>query len=129
LTLYLRGRDLDVTVLTANLGTTPSSAKMRGADRMTSHGPVKAKVAVWVLGVEAATPSGCVDSLAIRLGGRLPDLSQLPGVEEAFLDMFVTFEPGKDAGSETELEWNSGALQQLAGAKIPLLITFAVVGL
>ena len=96
---------------------------------MTSHGPVKAKVGVWALGVEAATPSACVDSLAIRLGGRLPDLSQLPGVEEAFLDIFVTFEVGKDPGSEIELEWDSGALQQLAGAKIPLLITFAVVGL
>jgi hypothetical protein len=102
---------------------------MRGEERRTSRGPVKAKVGVWALGAEGASPSACVDALALRLGGQLPDLSQLPEVEEAFFDMFVTFELGKSPGSERTLEWEARALQQLAGAKIPLLVTFAVVGL
>ena len=63
------------------------------------------------------------------LGGHLPDLSNLPGVGDGFLDMLVTFEPGKSPGSEVQLDWEPAALEELARSKVPLVITFAVIGL
>lgn len=90
---------------------------------------METKVSVWHVKVTAGSPTECVSALVTRFGDRLPDLSRLPGVEDAFLDMFVTFEPGKDEGTEMRVEWDSTALRQLAECGLPLEVTFAVVGL
>jgi Domain of unknown function (DUF4279) len=128
--LYLRGERLDPVALTALLGVTPTSTRTRGQTRALRSGhSVETKVSVWHVKVTAGSPTECVSALVTRFGDRLPDLSRLPGVEDAFLDMFVTFEPGKDEGTEMRVEWDSTALRQLAECGLPLEVTFAVVGL
>jgi len=42
--------------------------------------------------------------------------------------VFVTFELGKDPGTEVTLHWEPAALARLAECRLPLVITFAVVG-
>jgi hypothetical protein len=130
LDLYLRGEQLDPTALTALLGVTPSDTRTRGHTRVLSSGKsVVTTVGVWKLKVRAGSPTECVNALAARFGGRVPDLSHLPGVEAGFLDMFVSFEPGRGPGSEVLVKWEPIALRQLAESGLPLQITFAVVGL
>jgi hypothetical protein len=102
---------------------------VRGEERKSKSGAsVKTKVGFWTLSAFGASPSESVASLASLFGGHLPDLSSLPGVEEAYLDRFVTFEPGKDQGSEVRFDWEPTSLQELARSKLPLVITFAVIG-
>ena len=130
LVLYLRGKELDVSLLTSILGTTPTDSRMRGEERRSKTGvSVKTKVGFWSLSAFGASPSESVASMARAFGGQLRDLSSLPGVEEAYFDMFVTFEPGENTGSEVNLDWEPDALQELARSKLPLVITFAVIGL
>jgi hypothetical protein len=128
LALYLRGEQLDPTALTALLEVTPSTTRTRGQTRVLSSGQsVVTKIGVWHLKVRAGSPTECVSALASRFGGRLPDLSRLPGVEDAFLDMLVLFDPDKNQGSDVRVEWAPAALRQLAECGLPLQITFGVV--
>ena len=129
LDLILRGEQLDPASVSALLGVTPTRTRTRGERKVTRSGrPYETKVSVWRLKAEGATPGACVAALASRFGGRVPELLRLPGVEDAFLDLFVTFEPGRGEGDEVRLEWEPAALEQLARFQLPLLITFAVVG-
>jgi Domain of unknown function (DUF4279) len=128
LDLYLNGEQLDPVALSALLGVTPSETRTRGQTRVLRSGhSVVAKLGVWHLNAKGRSPSECVSALVTRFGGRLPDLSHLPGVEDAYLDMFVTFEPGKDEGTEVRLDWEPVALRQLADLGLPLVVTFAAV--
>jgi Domain of unknown function (DUF4279) len=129
LDLILRGEQLDPASVSTLLGVTPTRTRTRGERNVTGSGrPYETKVSVWRLKAEGVSPSACVAALASRLGGEIPELSHLPGVEDAFLDLFVTFEPGRGEGDELRLEWEPAALEQLARFQLPLLITFAVVG-
>jgi len=130
LSLILRGRRLDQKKITALLGHTPTRSRVRGESRTTrSAVSFEIKVSAWVLSTEGASPSACVDLLANELGGRIPDLSKLPNVEEAYFDMFIPFERGRSVGSEIRLDWEPAALTELSHARIPLVLTFAVIGL
>jgi hypothetical protein len=129
LSLLLRGDQLDPGKVTSLLGVEPSSTRTRGERRELSGGRwTTQRTGVWSLKVEAGSPSESVAALAARFGGQLPDLSSVPGVDEAFLDVFVTFELGKDPGTEVTLHWEPADLAQLAACRLPLVITFAVVG-
>ena len=129
LDLILRGEQLEPATVSGLLGMTPTRTRRRGERQVSPSGRTyETKVGVWRLKAEGATPGACVAALLSRFGGRLPDLSKLPGVSDAFLDLLVLFELGGSEGDEIQLEWEPAALEQLARFRIPLVITFAVVG-
>jgi len=129
LDLYLRGVDLKPDALTSLLGVTPTETRTRGVSTVSRTGrSYETKVGLWNLKVEGGTPSECVAALATRFGGQIRDLSGLPGVEDAFLDVFVTLDLEKPERTEVPIEFDPAALAQLAAFRVPLVVTFAAVG-
>jgi hypothetical protein len=118
LELSFLGERLDPRAVTRILGVAPSSTRSR----------CEGKICAWRLQVEGGSPSACVDALAGRFGRRLPDLSKLPGVEEGRLEVRVGLELGRSEETEVRLDWEPAALLQLAGCRLPLVVTFEVVG-
>jgi hypothetical protein len=129
LDLILRGEHLDPDAVSALLGVTPTRTRSRGERTVSPSGRTyETTVSVWRLKAEGATPTACVAALLSRFGGTFPDLASVPGVRDAFLDLLILFELGGSEGDEVQLEWEPAALEQLARFRLPLLITFAVVG-
>jgi hypothetical protein len=64
LDLSFRGERLDPNAVTRILGVERSSTRLE---------------------VDGVSPGACVEALARRIGGWLPDLSTVPGVEEAWV--------------------------------------------
>src|SRR5687768_13867222 len=108
--LYLRGRDLDPEVITALLNTQPTHQHRRGEKQTTTQGRVlNRKSGLWA--VEPKCDSINMDehvALLIEMTIHLREalktkqlsLTKLPGVEDAYLDIF--FIEKKDEASERE---------------------------
>ena len=92
--LYLKGDDLHPSTVTTALGVSPDKAFARG-DRHYARGrPLTRKVGLWSLSVESPELSlqQKVDQLTRRMAHIEIDLRTLPGVEEAYLDVYVAAE-------------------------------------
>ena len=131
--LYLRGPDLDPEVITAILGTQPTYRHKRGEKSITSTGrTVDPKTGVWAIRPvsESEVMDDHVGLLEEKAGSLLESLSKqelsfatLPGVKDAYLDIFyIQMKSGSDS-HEQEFSLAPASIMKLAKFNLPIMFT------
>lgn len=131
ISLYLKGSSLQHADITALLGVAPTSAHLMGdKKRLASGREVTRRTGLWALTVrddQGSDFSALVHSLVDKFHTFGQSFTQLPGVEEAFVDVLVMRSANKDGGGTNEFWINGEALKSLCNLGLPLQITAAVI--
>lgn len=130
--IYLRGDTLDPDLVSRRLGVLPSRSQRKGEKRLLpDNREVATKTGMWTLSLEkdsnAIDLSEAVEQLINEIGAQHSTLTSIPGVEEAYLDVFISTAPDSDGEGNFEFqltERNIGALQALG---LPVHFTVAVI--
>jgi hypothetical protein len=124
-TIYLRGDDLDPSSVSTSLGISPSKSQYKGEKRVTStNREFVTKIGVWALAAETKSSSLSVhiDELRSKIGGKGP-LINIVGVQEAYLDVFMS-KTSDDTGSGTcEFQLSSESIKALESLGLPVQFT------
>ena len=128
--LYLRGDNLDPAQASRLLGLEPTKSQRKREERLTStNRKVVAKVGLWALVAESKSDdlSVLIDELASKLGDRAALLPSVPGVQEAFLDVFIAIDADPDGGGTCEFQLSAEDLHSLKQVGVATRFTVAVV--
>ena len=125
ISLYIKGRDLDVDEASRMLGVSPSRVNRRGEPKLRGiEGPVYSTT-TWKFARKAQSldVSGVLVSLLEDIDPAARPMT-IPGVEDAFIDVFLanTVETG-NLGSAIEWEWSVDALRALNRLALPVRIS------
>jgi hypothetical protein len=128
--LYVHGRDFDPEAATTLSGLEPTAAHARGYEWTTStNKKVVAKEGLWSVRLER--DGGSVDQafndLLNRVSSSASAVAHLPGVEDAYFDLFVTYQNDTSKTGESVIELSSGTLVRAASIGIPLRVTTAII--
>ncbi|SEA75030.1 protein of unknown function [Nitrosospira multiformis] len=126
-TLYLRGDDLDPEVVTKKLGIRPSRFQRKGEKKVTStKHEYLAKMGTWglIADSESCLLADHITALASNIVADGDVLIKLPGVQEAYIDIFIAPTAGQDGGTR-ELELSKENLTQLARMGLPVRLTIS----
>jgi hypothetical protein len=125
--LYLKGDKLQPDVITSLLGIEPTKARGSGQLRSKSGYDGKRVGGLWEFSVdfqsEGAVP--VLEKLLETLVRSGVDLSRLPGVDEAFIDFFISREALEDGQLDVSLSFPSPVIELLARTKLRFQFTFA----
>lgn len=128
--VYLKGDDLCPDEISTLLGMEPTEAHRKGKTWTTSSNKqIVEKTGLWRWGHGTSTID--VASALSEFLLALPEgvmFGTLPGVEHAYLDVFVASDPDELGGGENELVVHPDCLLRLAALAMPLQLTFSVVG-
>ena len=130
--LYLRGDDLDPAQVSQLLGLEPTKSQRKGEERLTStNRKITAKVGLWALVAESKSNdlSVLIDELTSKIGDRAAaPLPSIPGVQEAFLDVFIAIDADReDGGGTCEFQLSTEDLHSLKRVGVATRFTVAVV--
>ena len=128
--IYLLGDELDPDSVTALLGLKPDEFHRKGKRWTTStNREVIERTGIWV--VSAKTTSNdlnrVIGDVASKIDANAPFLMQLPGVEEAFLDVFIAIDADTDGGGTCEFELTPQDVAELTRLGLPVRFTVTVV--
>lgn len=119
--IYLHGNDLDPDEVTHRLGISPTDSWRRGdGHRFSSGTEVSRKGGLWTLRLNPDGPGAGVAMTELKsaLAGYSGSLLDIPGVEDAYLDVFAI------AGVESEaIEISREIVDILSGLGLRLQIT------
>lgn len=126
--IYLHGDDLEPQRLTELLGIEPDTSWKSGEERRLSSGTtVRAKTGLWTLSAPVTDhdANGAVKRLTDALGENFPRVSSMPGVESAYMDIFLCItQEQSDAGYTLEL--SNSKLAAIANAGLGLQMTISL---
>jgi hypothetical protein len=128
--IYLRGDDLDPTYVTSVLGVEPWRYQSKGEAKITStNRKFVTKIGLWALvaKTESSDLSAHIEELSSKIGNNISALTKITGVEEAYLDVFVTLDADDDGGGTCEFQLDHENLQTLVRFGMPARFTVAVV--
>src|SRR5262245_41589276 len=99
--LYLKGAKLDPDQITKTLGVMPSRGRREGQTELTStNQQITAKIGVWRFSTDDELDSPVlaehIELLRSRFGSMWTNLSNLPNVEQAFVDIFMAVDAEKE---------------------------------
>lgn len=126
--LYLRGDDLDPEVVTKKLGIRPSRFQRKGEKKVTStKHEYLVKIGMWglIADSESYLLADHVTALASNIVAHGDILNKLPGVQEAYIDIFIAATADQDGEGTCELELNKENLTQLARMGLPVRLTIS----
>lgn len=129
-TLYLRGDALDPEQASQLLGVKPSKSQKKGEERVTStNRKIVVKTGLWAFAAKSKTESisALVGELAFAIGDGVQNLPSIPGVQEAFLDIFMAIDAEPEGGGTCEFELSFNDLRLLERFGIPVKVTVTVV--
>lgn len=129
-TLYLHGEGLDPVQTSQLLGIEPTKSQRKGEEQFTStNRKVIAMVGMWALVAQSDSDelSVLIDELALKIGDKADLLSTVPGVQKAFLDVFIAMDAEPEGGETCELQLSAENLLSLKRFGIDTHITMAVV--
>ncbi len=98
--LYIKGYDLNPSIVTRLLGIEPTRSSYKGEKKITDHNKeVVSKSGFWVLAsnVESYVVSDHLSFIKSSVESGIKDIFSVAGVEEAFVDVFVAA-PSNDVG-------------------------------
>lgn len=123
--LYLLGTDLSPHGITDAVRSQPTVSQTRGDIRTTPSGTdYVIKTGVWGLVIDR-TPgevSEVLDELLARLGPQ-SGLASLPGVQEAYFDIFIASLTDDDGGSTCAMTLSTEQTEKLSRYNLPVRIT------
>lgn len=126
--LYLKGNNLDPKEITRTLGVGPTSSHACGEVHTTSSGrEFVTKTGLWSLVVDCdpAEVADVLEALLARLG-KQPELMTLPGVQEAYFDVFIALLSDDDGEATCAMELTSDRLNALSHYRLPVRFTVTV---
>ena len=129
-TIYLRGVDLDPVYASTLLGLEPSKSQFKGEKRRTStNKEFVTGIGLWALTVEADSSniSALIGELVLRVENRGVAFSQIAGVEDAYLDVFMAVDADDDGGGTCAFQLSEESVRALHGLSLPVRFTVAVV--
>lgn len=123
--LYVRGDALDPDLVTKYLGVKPTKTQKKGQEFVTSSGrEFVAKNGLWSLVIQSKSASLDRHLTALLTGlGSCKGIDSIPGVEEAYIDVFVALASDKDGEAECALSMEPATLDSLAMLGLPLRIS------
>ncbi|HFF3760008.1 TPA: hypothetical protein ACKQBZ_003526 [Stenotrophomonas maltophilia] len=130
ITLYLRGAELRPEVLSGILNAKPTRAHEKGNRWVTSAGSeVVERMGLWVLSLqgEQADIPRMISSIGRLVGSAGIPMAELPGVDEAFLDILVISAANETGGGTCELSMEAETAHGLGQLGLPVQMTFTVV--
>ncbi len=126
--LYLKGHDLNPEELTLRFGIEPTRAHKRGKTWFTSAGTqVVEKTGLWVLSIRnfGELSAGLAQLVAMTDRGGSP--SEIPGIQEAFFDIFIAVDADDEGGGTGEFEMDAAYTVAIGKLALPIRVTVAVV--
>lgn len=127
--LYLLGDDLDPIRISNELGVTPTEARRKGEKRKSSTGSEYVnKTGLWCLVIDRdhAEVVDVTASLLAALEPSKKSLSALPGVQDAYFDVFVAGLADGDGEGVCEFAIESDQLASLARFGLPIRFTVSI---
>ena len=127
--LYIHGLHLDPTATTATLGVQPTEARMAGESRILSSGrKIIQKNGLWVFRIrkENGDIESMVDELSSIFAENAATIEELSGLEEAYLDIFVSYSPSDKRDSKFEAKLSRESIKTIALMNLPVQFTCAV---
>lgn len=130
--VYLKGDNLVPEVLTARLGIEPSRSHKRGDKSTTPTGKeIVKQTGLWKFGIHTKSPidlPSLLESIGTKLLLREVVLADLPGVEEAYIDIFIAKGANEGGGGTCEFHLNRASLNALGKLDLPVQFTVAITG-
>lgn len=127
--LYLRGDDLLPDQISSLVGLEPTEAHRKGKTWTTSSNKQvveKTGAWSWTRSIETEDVAGVFSEFLAALPSGV-QFRALPGVREAYLDVFVANGADEHGGGESQLILDPQCLNRLASIGLPLQLTFDVV--
>lgn len=127
--LYLRGDDLLPDQISNLVGLEPTEAHRKGKTWTTSSNKQvveKTGVWSWTRSIETEDVAGVLVEFLAALPSEV-QFGTLPGVREAYLDVFIASGTDEYGGGESQLIIDPQCLSRLAALGLPLQLTFDVV--
>lgn len=129
--IYLKGDDLDPDVITRLLGVSATRAHRRGETRVGASGREVARST----GLSRVTSdftavddvSSAIYRLVTHLLARGQRIADLPGVEEAYVDVFIAQETDDEGGRTFEFVMERETVDTLNKLELPVRFTIAAV--
>ncbi|MEQ1742929.1 MAG: DUF4279 domain-containing protein [Candidatus Nitrotoga sp.] len=128
--LYLRGKDLDPKFVTAQLGVIPTLSHYKGEKRITSIGTEYAtKIGIWAITTSSQSKSlsDHIAELASKFELHGKALNEITGVEESYIDIFISSLKNKCGSDTSEFEFNVDSIAALARLTVPIRFTVTFV--
>jgi hypothetical protein len=131
--LYLRGEKVDPDRITKILGVTPSRGRRKGQTELTStNQQITAKTGVWRFSTDDELDSPIlaehIELLRSRFGYSWTNLSSLPDVQEAYVDIFMAVDAEKEGTNTCHFTLTPLSLLDLQQTGLPTQFTVAVIG-
>ena len=129
--LYLHGHDLDPAAVSKMLGTEPDSSHRRGERRPGKEGrQYVRKSGMWALEARIEPDSGeladYIDDLLSKIDFSHEEITQLGGLERAYVDIFMAKMPDVCGGGTCEFEMTSHQVAELSRLGVPVQFTISV---
>ncbi|HSX61106.1 MAG TPA: DUF4279 domain-containing protein [Tahibacter sp.] len=125
--LFLKGDKLEPGVITSRLCIEPTRSHRKGDVETTSAGSrVTRRRGLWVLKVERQNLSDAITELAALLPGPAVNFFDFPGVDECFIDVFVSGEAEEYGCGESEFCCDVQSIAALAALHLPVQFTVAL---
>ena len=126
--LYLKGIGLNPDELTRRLGIAPTRARKKGETWMTSTGKqVVERTGQWVLTIRSSDDLSASLGELVAMTGRDAPLSELPGVDEAYFDIFVAVDADDRGGGSVEFEMSVVTAVAIGKLALPVQFSAAVI--
>jgi hypothetical protein len=130
--IYLKGDALDPSRVSDLLGVSPSRSRHKGQKSHTSTDlEVTAKTGLWALEIEKDADSIdlpiAIGELIRKVGTRVSDLKTIPGLEDAYVDVFIATDADGDGEGTCTFELSEQNLAALKSIGLPIHFTVAVV--
>lgn len=129
ISVYLKGDELCPKQISGLIGYEPTEGRRKGETWTTSSNKqIVEKTGLWCWTRRVETED--VASVLAEFLSTFPDgmlLGELPGVVDAYLDVFIANEANESGGGEVELILGPQCLNRLATMGLPLQLTFNVV--
>ena len=128
--VYLRGENLNPEYVTSVLGLLPSKSQFNNEERTTStKKKYKTKIGVWAIKKKSQDSfSKSLGDLISVFDGKLNSLDKIVGVEEAYLDIFVTKEYCDSyGGGDFEFEIEEKLISRISDLGLKVKITTSII--
>lgn len=126
LAIYFHGDHLNPDHVSELLGLEPSSSWFKGEKRISSSNKeIVARSGLWVLGGEAFSDdlSASIEKLIPKISRKGVVLADIPGVQDAYVDILLAFDLKEDGGGEYTFQLSPQDIQSLGGLGLPVQFT------
>jgi len=125
--IYLFGDELNPDIVTGLLGIEPNESHKKGKRWTTStNSEVIERTGVWVISAKTSSNDlRCVlEDITSKINMDAPLLTELVGVDEAYLDVFIAIDADGDGNGTCAFELSQRNIAELSRLKLPVRFTF-----